>query len=108
MASVSLTQRPLGKPGRVTLTDFLLARITENEAMALSAGRNRDRALAECWAQRQVVHLHEDPGHPCGEPYPCTSLRILALPHTNHHDYNARWRPASTSVHVVSYGRHRG
>jgi hypothetical protein len=35
------------------------------------------------------------------------SLRIMALPHANHHDYNDRWRPASTNVQVVMYGRHR-
>ena len=44
MPIAPLMRRPLGKPGRVGLTDFLLARITEHEAMALSAGRQRDRA----------------------------------------------------------------
>lgn len=108
MTIAPLVRRPLGKPGRVSLTDFLLARITENEAIALSAGRRRDRSLAECWAQRQLVHLHQDPVHGCREDgWPCMTLRILALPHADHHDYDGTWRPINTSLKVMSYGRHR-
>jgi hypothetical protein len=108
MTATMFERRPLGKPGRVSLTDFLLARITENESTALYAGRNRDRALAECWAERQLVHLHQDPVHGCREDgWPCMTLRILALPHADHHDYYGTWRPVSTSLQVMTYGRHR-
>jgi hypothetical protein len=108
MTAATLERRPLGKPGRVSLTDFLLARITENESSALYAGAHRDRALAECWAQRQLVHLHQDPIHGCRDDgWPCMTLRILALPHADHHDYDGSWRPANTSLRVMSYGRHR-
>jgi hypothetical protein len=108
MTAATLERRPLGKRGRVSLTDFLLARITENESAALYSGSHRDRALAECWAQRQLVHLHQDPIHGCREDgWPCMTLRILALPHADHHDYDDAWRPVSTSLQVMSYGRHR-
>jgi Family of unknown function (DUF6221) len=108
MTAAMLQRRPLGRQGRVSLTDFLLARITENEASALYAGRNRDRALAECWAQRQLVHLHADPVHGCRDDgWPCMTLKILALPHADHHDYDEIWRPVSTSLKVMTYGRHR-
>jgi len=108
MTAATLERRPLGKPGRVSLTDFLLARISENESTALYAGAHRDRALAECWAHRQLIHLHQDPIHGCRDDgWPCMTLRILALPHADHHDYNSTWRPVSTSLQVMSYGRHR-
>ena len=101
-------RRPLGKPGRVNLTDFLLARITESEAHALSAGPHRERALAECWAQRQLVQLHQDPVHGCRDDgWPCTTLRIMALPHAHHHDYDASWRTSEADLKSMTYGRHR-
>jgi hypothetical protein len=106
MSAVLLERRPAGKPGRVILTDFLLARITEGEAIALSAGAHRDRAIAECWAHRHLVHLHEDPRHGCQDDYPCTTLRILALPYAHHPDFDDRWRPASSGL-GQGRGRHR-
>lgn len=90
------------------MTDFLLARITESEAIALGAGEHRDRALAECWADRQLVHLHRDPVHGCREDgWPCMTLRILALPHSHHPDYDRAWQPATSTLEVTTYGRHR-
>jgi hypothetical protein len=105
MSAVTLEGRPLGRPGRVNLTDFLLARITEGEAIALAAGANRDRGLAECWAHRHLVHLHEAPDHGCLEGFPCATLRIMALPYAGHSDFDDRWRPASSGM-GGNVGRH--
>ena len=74
------------------------------------------RVLAECEAKRRIVELHEDGGNysiggyggpvvtyiacsMCGtageydEPWPCGTLRLLALPYVNHPDYQEEWRP---------------
>ena len=140
-----------------TLTDFLLARIKEDErdarvAMGHSDGRwaswnhrahqpgLRDlacggdrlaelptdidehiarhdpaRVLAECEAKRRIVEGHRDGGesqgylpdrygdmdHACttcgtfgeyGEPWPCSTLRALALPYADHPDWREEWR----------------
>jgi len=144
---------------RPTLTDFLLARIAEDEAVARAAtpglwacetapngfpamvvGNNMTvadtydkphlsdanhiarhdpaRVLAECEAKRRIVALHVGSGrdpfysHKGGpldtcdvcvsfhadmdcsnEPWPCPTLRILALPYADHADYDESWRP---------------
>ena len=96
----------------MTLTEFLLARIGEDEAAARdtgwlafeygvdSAGREAfaARVLAECEAKRRIVEQAigiaevsraasiEDLG---GEQI----LRLLALPHADHPDYRKEWRP---------------
>jgi hypothetical protein len=106
MSTVLLERRPAVLLGRVILTDFLLARVTESEAIALGAGPHRDRSLAECWAQRHLVHLHEEPGHGCPDSYPCTTLRIMALPYAHHPDFDERWRPESSGM-GTALGRHR-
>ena len=64
------------------------------------------RVLAECEAKRRIVELHRENVHGdncklCGygddrsegDSWPCTSLRLLALPHADHPDYNQSWRP---------------
>lgn len=102
-----------------TLTEFLLARIVEDEAAALTPPRDdwpRDldwtpggirvvdrRWLAECEAKRQVVEQHDDWGHVCpgglnrwGEDEEwigCPTLLALALPYASHPDYDEEWRP---------------
>lgn len=130
----------------MTLTEFLLARIAEDEAaarkdepwlwtddenrpipdaeLALVSGVDLrmevpvSRWLAECEAKRRIVAEHpastewaegvnacttcqwdidcDAPKHdhqPGAGPYPCPTLRILALPYADHPDYQQEWRP---------------
>ena len=104
----------------LTLTDFLLARIAEDEAEVLGAGHwdgdpewwlpdwvSRERLLADCKCKRRIVALHSLEPDPqpdenwlglcavCNsttEGYPCTTLRTLALPYADHPDFNPEWR----------------
>ena len=88
----------------MTLTEFLLARIAEDERrVGFVRGFipdegdqgeyiNPARVLAECEAKRRIVehcdfdHLARSPG----DPY---VLRLLALPYADHPDYREEWRP---------------
>lgn len=63
------------------------------------------RVLAEIAAKRAIVELHEpyaSESHggaacwvcgPGGFPWPCTTLRFLALPDAGHDSYREEWRP---------------
>ena len=97
----------------VTLTDFLLARIAEDEEAAEGVNRGRwnsrvarldgdlyalvsrqhpARVLAECEAKRRIVE-HCDYDHLAlspGDPY---VLQLLALPFASHPDYDESWKP---------------
>ena len=78
---------------------------------------DRCRVLADVEAKRRIVDLHA-PFHvrtandglnwdyrgcgECSQPdgvadgetwWPCTTLRLLALPYASHPDYDERWRP---------------
>jgi hypothetical protein len=136
----------------MTLTEFLLARIAEDQERAIAAGgatawRSRGpdgseaaivsvtgerlvyvdmedmvrldrstlalaahlaewlpgRVLADCDAKRQIVELHAEnstiPGREvlpcwrCDEDYPCTTVRLLALPYADHADFHRGWKP---------------
>lgn len=102
---------------QTTLTEFLLARIAEDEdperlceswhsqgAFGCSAC---DRVLAECEAKRRIVELHADDQNVCAScddlsnPYlfdgsltgwPCPTLRALAAIYAGHRDYRDEWR----------------
>lgn len=101
-----------------TLTEFLLARIAEDDENAWCEGSGEyrgcrdwsERRSAECDAKRQIIHLHrarsdeDDPAiapwcASCGTPYewptdyPCPTLRLLALPYAAHPDYRQEWTP---------------
>jgi len=102
----------------MTLVDFLLQRIAEDEAVAERASSHNGgatfakdnygcllvqpaRVLAECAAKRQIVALHQrylvalnqesrDADRRCSlEPV----VRLLALPYADHPDYREEWRP---------------
>ena len=82
----------------MTLTEFLLARIAEDEAVATLV----QSVLAEDAAKRAIVALHGPVGIDCrscgtayehGVDYPCPTLRALAVPYANHPDYDQAWRP---------------
>lgn len=95
-----------------TLTDFLLARIKEDEHSGLFRGHSEAllaRVLAEADAKRRIVERHRHP-HPCRESlvtvsrepgvaveieirWPCEVLQLLALPYAEHPDYAESWRP---------------
>jgi hypothetical protein len=64
------------------------------------------RVLADVEAKREMVDEHQDvndgscahwgyPTHGGSSPqrYPCRTLRLLALPYTDHPDYRDEWRP---------------
>jgi len=104
-----------GRRGRVvTLADFLLARIADDEAAAAHAkealgwtdstsvqiaGRefyDPARVLAECEAKRRIVELF--PNHPDHSDGWGNAggrvLELLALPYADHADYREdEWRP---------------
>lgn len=99
------------------LTEFLLARIAEDEAAARRHGahvsgrcpaslggkcRNmpgcRSRVLAECESKRRIVERHNHRGYVCedGLNLPRESewldiLHLLALPYRVHLDYDPAW-----------------
>ena len=93
------------------LTEFLLARIAEDEAAALSRLRGHrelpetereSRVFAECKAKRRIVEwaapvLTNWPGAAAGARHVSDDgldvLRILALPYADHPDYDEEWRP---------------
>jgi hypothetical protein len=88
----------------MTLTEFLLARIANDERDArqrIQMGEGRISAYkvppparihAECEAKRRIVGLH--PCDNCGAAFdPCETLRLLALPYADHPDYREEWRP---------------
>ena len=92
------------------MTEFLLARIAEDWADAMSgwrwkalgAGeyeRLQARVLAECETKRRIVALHGEVD-PCDahdgatfETVDCETLQVLALPYADHPDYDEEWRP---------------
>lgn len=94
------------------LSEFLLARITEDEEWARFAKRGNPpitsaRVLAECEAKRQVTLLHHlcyadatdetwarnGRCDECNGHFPCRTLRALALPYADHPDYRPEWKP---------------
>lgn len=102
----------------VTLTEFLLARIAEDEKWARQrrdedfvkhrVGRrphlapdDAERVLRQCAAGRRIVELHsgdEDPNdcppwgrHPDGSE-PCWTLIALASVYADHPDYRGEWK----------------
>ena len=107
----------------MTLTEFLLARIAEDEADAqpvdepvMQGGRlgvitvggrpaalaiSRARVLAECEAKWRIIEVHhpldDDPEPFCWncdeEAWPCKTMAVLAAVYADHPDYDEEWRP---------------
>lgn len=99
----------------LTLTDFLLARIAEDEAripeglaQVVMDGRTRyvdpiaDRMLAECAAKRRIVGRHnqrrfvhpggsQDTCSACHDGWPCRDLRDIAAVYADHPDHLDEW-----------------
>jgi hypothetical protein len=111
----------------MTITEFLLARIAEDEAVARSFHYDwsssqealRRQFVAECEAKRRIVELHaqRDDAPACSEcggftsttgargiehagylaPWPCPTLRALASVYADHQEFQGAWRPATTA-----------
>ncbi len=97
----------------MTLTEFLLARIAEDEAQAKrSVAQNATnpnlripaswiegvatRVLAECEAKRMIVSPHKSGGGEYGKGYAdavVDTLCCLASVYADHPDYREEWRP---------------
>jgi len=88
----------------MTLTEFLTARIDEDEGVARRVASHTQyvppksiggiprlgiigyptaRVLAECAAKRAIMARHNA----------ASSLQLLALPYADHEDYDEAWRP---------------
>jgi hypothetical protein len=88
----------------MTLIEFLLARITDDEALAANAssyywGRRTlsERVLAECEAKRRIIEAApwaNNGGHSAMKDLPGRwILRLLAAVYADHPDYRDEWRP---------------
>jgi hypothetical protein len=92
----------------MTLTEFLLARIAEDEADPDCGGvgeygscdRWSERRLAECEAKRAIVaHLkqaaYRNRNNASDRPFRSAVhiLKTLALPYASHPSYDPAWRP---------------
>jgi hypothetical protein len=86
----------------MTLIDFLLARIAEDEAVARDslalygpgsslyvARHDPARVLAECAAKRRIIAAHEAADFALNDDV----IRLLALPYAEHPDFDEAWRP---------------
>lgn len=80
--------------------------IVGDEAMANHIARHDPaRVLADLAAKRQIIAEHCDDGGKCDvcadppvyeatwRPFPCKTLRLLALPYADHPDYQESWKP---------------
>ena len=93
----------------MTLSEFLLAQITEDEAVAQGAlvadiatvahehmaRWNPDRVVAECEAKRRIVEwcvAAEDRMQPPAPLIAMNVLAALALPYADQPDYLPEWR----------------
>ena len=109
------TERPGAVLSPRTLAEFVLARLIEDEEVAYRgikdaigpvapSGRDRSltsRILADCEVRRQRLALHSEGRglaarngpqcHLCGEPYPCTTLMVLASAWISHPDFDPNW-----------------
>ena len=87
----------------MTLTEFLLARIAEDEAAAVAeipTGPRRNgktfwrRTLVGCEARRQIVYRTTKPIAHAGQDIERQAVvRLLALPYSDHPDYDEEWKP---------------
>lgn len=105
---------------QVNITEFLLARIAEDEAEAHAADARFDyeggwrsehveRVLRECAAKRAIMDIHSDRDGDCArcsdyawfaildggehEEFPCPTIRHLAAVYADHQDYQPEWAP---------------
>ena len=81
----------------MTLTEFLIERIAEDEAVARAwredIGGLRTTIMAECVSARQFVDLHSTCATSSGEARSCSSLIVLGTLYDEHPDYRQEWKP---------------
>ena len=95
----------------MTLTEFLLARITEDEARFqygcpgsgeyTGCDEQSDRLEAYLRGARAIVQEHtpvdEEPGNWCNDcssdVWPCPTMAALSGIYADHPDYREEWRP---------------
>ena len=91
----------------MTLTEFLLARISEDEADVEGAGLlgwalcyDERRVLAECAAKRQILSWYVNQREYVTDKYDegyhealSDCVKRLAAVDADHPDYNPEWRP---------------
>lgn len=105
----------------MTIDEFLLARVAEDEAgardvlnrvspgtapLANSVRFYASRVLAECAVKRRIVDLHKalgfddapgrfycDHDQRTAGVYPCATVRVVAAVYADHRDYDESWRP---------------
>ncbi|GAA1622280.1 DUF6221 family protein [Georgenia ruanii] len=109
------------------ITEFLLARLAEEEAAAGADGGGGDltarprggwhdpaRVRAECAAMRAILEMHQraddiwgfDGCLVCGNVadttrgYPCPTVRVLATVWAEHPAYRAEWAPGHGGRHA--------
>lgn len=104
----------------IDLATWLMGRIAEDEAEARywtcdcaiegfplrHGSRCEERVKAECESKRRIVEIHRP--HDYGdliacevcadlsgevEPWPCPTLRYLAMPYADRDGYDPEWRP---------------
>ena len=85
----------------VTLTEFLLARTTEQEIrcrtlletaeLVPAVRRALSVALADCQAKRRIIEIQSRPFP--GEDVPSWELLALAYTYSDHPDWNPEWAP---------------
>ena len=100
------------------LITFLRARLDEDEQIDRKYVRHGHLLLADIEAKRQIIDVHQNEDDTCrvccreaymeeiwdgvhehvewrrnNEPWPCDTLRLLALPYADHPDYQEEWRP---------------
>lgn len=91
---------------KLTITDFLEARIAEDEMAAydLMGEREGDRVLAECAAKRAIIAMHDTYSHAAqdavgiafvgargGQQVTAEVIRALAAVYSSHEDYDSGW-----------------
>jgi hypothetical protein len=81
----------------VNLTEFLLARIAEDEEWARSVappGWEVARTRAECDSKRRLVEFFDAmTSSPYHREIGRITLRTLSLPYADHPDYRPEWKP---------------
>lgn len=76
------------------LTEFLLARIAEDEDGPFFNAWHVGRVLAECEAKRRIVDRTQGPVAHAGQDIERRAvLSLLAAPYADHPDYRREWKP---------------
>lgn len=88
---------PLVDPADPESYSWVLGADSDQEISQYVARFDPARVLAECQAKRRIVEHEQDRPEKDFRPLPpevdTAVLRLLALPHSDHPDYDESWRP---------------